>query len=204
MVNTEKILCLECSLNLPKTNFHTLSDNPIQRAFLGKLPIYKASAYLYFVKGGIVQSLLHHLKYRNHPEIGVLLGEKAGEDLKGTFLADVDLIIPIPLHPKKQSKRGYNQSEQIALGLSKSSGIPVNTTCLKRNLHNETQTKKTRFERWLNTATIFKLTEVDLLHSKHVLVVDDVITTGATMEAALTTLHEVEGLKISLFTIAFA
>ncbi len=148
-----------------------------------------ASSYYHFTKGGKVQNLLHNLKYKGVKDVGVKIGELYGYELKHSeYFNHIDYIIPIPLHKNKLKKRGYNQSDYFAEGLSKSMGVPLNTTNLVRNVDTKTQTKKARYKRWENVSEIFSLTNPSELDSKTVLLVDDVITTGATMEAAIQTL----------------
>lgn len=204
LVKGEKLLCLSCKLELPKTNFHQLENNIVERSFIGKHPVQKATSYLYFVKNGIVQSIMHQLKYGDKPEIGVLLGKMAGFELKNSFFKGIDCLIPIPLHPKKLKKRGYNQSERIALGIELSTDIPCKTSVLIRSTFNETQTRKSRFNRWLNVEAIFEIDNALSMENKHVLLIDDVITTGSTIEAAVNQLKEIKGIHISVFTLAFA
>lgn len=207
LLKNENTLCFHCKFGLPFTDFHKIPENKIQRLFTGRIQIIKATAYLHFVKNGIVQSLLHYLKYRNKPKLGIYLGKKAAKDLgKDGFFEGIDFIIPIPLHPKKFKKRKYNQAEKIALGLSEGSEVKLETNLLLRSKHNETQTRKSRFNRWLNVETIFTLNlqEKKDFKNKHFLMVDDVITTGSTIEAAAILLEKELQAKISIFTIAIA
>ena len=198
-------LCLNCLTSLPRTNFHFSIENAITSIFIGRLKIQRATAYLYFEKGGITQHLLHLLKYQRKPEVGKLLGNIAGADLhKCGFLSGIDCIIPVPLHPEKLKTRGYNQSEMIASGISEKSGVPLLKDAVVRSKHTSTQTRKSRYERWTNVDDIFKLRNQSLLRYKHILLVDDVITTGSTLESCASSLARVEGLSISLFCMAFA
>ena len=200
----EKIICLSCLYKLPKTNFHLERNNIIEKIFWGRFPIQRASTFLFFSKGGRVQNLMHEFKYRSKREIGFYLGELfARELLKEGWTNDIDMIIPIPLHSKKQQIRGYNQSEEFAKGLEKELSIPVEIAVIKRIFASETQTKKSRFRRWENVSEIFGLDETEKIKGKHILIVDDVITTGATIEACAQKLLTVEGVKISIASLAY-
>ena len=162
-------------------------------------------AFLSYRKGNCVQKILHQLKYKGNKEVGAYLGEMYGRKLaQSGKLADADCILPIPLHPKKKKVRGYNQSEWIARGLSEATGIPYATDILVRNTFTETQTKKSRFNRWQNVKDVFAVVQPDRLVGKHVVVCDDVLTTGATTEAAIQKILEVEGTRVSVVTLATA
>ncbi|HRG58872.1 MAG TPA: ComF family protein [Bacteroidia bacterium] len=199
----ENMLCNVCKVKLPYTNFHLEEDNPIEKVFWGRIPIEKAGAYLYFHKGNRVQQLMHRFKYKGKKEIGEYIGNLYGNELlKNNYLSDADLIIPVPLHPEKHKKRGYNQSEYFAKGLSNSLQIPFNKDILIRAIASSTQTKKNRFERWQNVSTIFKIENLENITNKHVILVDDVITTGATVEACANTLLKASPKKISFLALA--
>jgi ComF family protein len=188
---------------LPRTNFHLEVDNPAGKIFWGRARIESATAYCYFNKGNKVQRLVHLLKYKGRKDIGIFLGEKQGHLLKYSPLFNsVEMIIPVPLHKKKLMQRGYNQSEQFALGLGKSMKITVNPYILYRTKFTETQTRKSRFKRWQNVSEMFALKDPSILERKHVLLVDDVITTGATLEACINTLSVIPGIRISIAAIA--
>ncbi len=205
LVKNEELLCLHCLLNLPQTNFHLLPDNKIQKIFTGRHHFHKATAFLYFAKGGIVQSILHHLKYKNYPEVGILIGKIMGTKLdEDGFFNDIDLLVPVPLHPNKQKKRGYNQSDMICHGLEKAVGIPISSQNLMRTAFSESQTRKSRFDRWLNVEKIFAIQKAEDFIEKHLLLVDDVVTTGSTVEACANKLIEIPGVKVSLLTLAHA
>lgn len=205
LVSNEDLICLNCLHELPKTDFYPDDDNPVLRIFSGRCMLEKATSFLRFVKGGKVQSLMHHFKYKNYPEVGTKLTNLAISDLRQTaFFSDIDVIIPIPLHPKKLRKRGYNQSEVIARAISDHTHIDLVTDNLERKYFNETQTKKSRFARWLNVKTVFTVNDLEALKGKHILLIYDVVTTGATVEACALQLEKAESVRISLFTLAIA
>jgi len=168
---------------LPKTRYSLTGENPIKDKFIGRLPVKYAWAFLKFRKTGIVQHLLHHLKYNNHPEIGLRLGQLIGKEIKENNLATAfDEIVAMPLHRKREIKRGYNQSRKIAEGIAERTGIPVSENVL-RQINTTTQTRKNRVERWQNVAEAFQIKSPALIKDKRILLVDDVITTGASLEA---------------------
>jgi ComF family protein len=201
----EQYLCLTCLNTIPKTNFHLHTDNLIEKRFWAKVPIYRGTAFFFFQKGSPFQKILHSLKYKGNKEVGLILGKYAAVDLLDSAdFSSVDVVIPVPLHPEKFKKRGYNQSEWIGKGLSEILQIPQDTTTLKRIKENATQTRKTVFERYENTEGIFELSDKTTLTGKHILLVDDVLTTGSTLEACIRVLTEIEGIRISVFTLAVA
>lgn len=201
----EHSICTWCAYHLPRTDFHKHNDNPIAKIFWGRVNIYAAAAFYNFGKGGKVQHLVHQLKYKGQKEIGVSLGKLYGFDLKKSEeFATVDTIIPVPLHPKRKRQRGYNQSEFFAQGLSESMKVVTDFKTLFRALESQTQTKRSRFSRWKNVESVFQLKNAKRLEGKHILLVDDVITTGATLEACAHTLLKIPGVRVSVATIAYA
>ncbi len=184
LVKGEDILCTHCLVELPKTRYHEWGDNPIKNRLAVRLPIVHAWAYLKFRKTGLVQHLLHQLKYNNQPEVGLKLGKAYAYDLKKAgFENSFDLIIPVPLHPSRRRMRGYNQSAKFAEGLSAELNIPFDDDISLRTISTATQTKKTKLQRWENVESVFALHHSDKIMGKRILLVDDVITTGATIEA---------------------
>src|SRR5205085_11822146 len=160
----EVCLCTYCRVHLPKTNFHLEEDNPIVKHFWGKVDVNAAAAYYYFSKGEKVQHLIHQLKYEGKKEIGNFVGEAYGSDLKRSALfATAEIVVPVPLHASKLRKRGFNQSDFFAQGLSKSMSIPFSADALKRNLATETQTRKHRYERFENVDRVFEVNKPELL-----------------------------------------
>ncbi len=202
----EKFLCFHCNFSLPKTDFHTYLQNPTYQIFYGRVPIKNAASFLYFAKDGMVQNMMHHLKYKNQKELGAYLGKMYGKILKEqTEWNQSELIIPVPLHKSKLRKRGYNQSESFAIGLSMAMDKPLFKHHLIRRRASETQTKKSRIARWENVADIFEIHLSEQLAGKKILLVDDVVTTGATLEScAQALLNSCKGIEINIATIAFA
>ena len=188
---SEKIICTNCRIQLPRTSFKAGTGNQIEKHFWGKVEVESAVAYLQFLKGTEVMQLLHELKYRGNQEVGELLGRMfASEYESSDFFSEVDYIIPVPLHERKLKIRGFNQCDSICNGISEITKLPVLSRGLKRNRFNETQTSKGRFERFANTAELFSVNS-SLLKGKRVLLIDDVITTGSTLEACINPLNEI-------------
>ena len=205
LLKSESHICLSCLNNIPRTNYHLLTDNPVEKRFWGKAPIFRGTSFFFFQKGSPFQKLLHELKYKGNKEIGEILGRyAAAELLNSPDFCSIDIIIPIPLHPKRFAQRGYNQSEWIGKGLSAVLDKPQNTNTLKRVKQTTTQTKKSVFERFENTEGIFELSGAKELEGKHLLLIDDVLTTGSTLNAAINTLLNIPNVKISIFTLAIA
>lgn len=205
LVAGEDLLCIDCRYNLPFTDFHLKPDNLVAQQFWGKIHLEAAYAMCYFTKGGKMQHLMHQFKYRGIQNIGNLLGNIAGEQLnKNPVFSRADLIIPVPLHKSRLRKRGYNQSANFAEGLAEKLNIPVDEHNLVRIRATETQTHRSRFSRFENMQQVFALTNPETLVNKHVILVDDIVTTGSTLEACGAELLKVEGLKLSIATIAYA
>ena len=187
----------------PFTNFHLDADNSLAKQFWGRVNIGSAVAFLYFNKGGQVQNIMHQLKYNNQPQVGVAIGNLYGKELKDLALyQQVQAIIPVPLHPHKIEKRGYNQSEQFAIGLSEVMNIPVCTDILSRNAERESQAKQNRSSRFDNMQKVFSAT-TNTEKFESVLLVDDTITTGATLEACTMALQEIGVKNIHIVGMAF-
>lgn len=203
LLKNEDIICVSCTVNLPKTNFHLDKENPVNKVFWGRVQIEMATSFYLFSKKSKVQKLLHHLKYKGGKEVGSVVGKLFGYDLKESeYFKGIDFIVPVPLHKNKLKKRGYNQSEWIAKGISEAMDIPVNVDTLFRKEDSQTQTKKGRYKRWENVSEIFGILNNELTN-KNVLLVDDVVTTGATIEACAQVLIK-NNCKVYVATIAFA
>ena len=202
----ERYLCRQCVTRLPLTGFERISDNPVSQSFWGRTPVHFAAAIYHYRKGEIVQRLIGRLKYHGDPDTGVFLGQLAGRTLmKTNKFPQPDYLLPVPLHPRRQRQRGYNQCEMIARGISEALNIPIETSLLKRRVFNPSQTRKGRYERWQNVEGIFETTKAsDPFHNKHLLLIDDIITTGATLEACCSALTQIPGVIISVVTISYA
>ncbi len=202
LLGAEDVLCIGCALELPETNYHHIADNETALRFAGRIPFAHATTLAYFTNDGLLQHLLHGLKYQNKKENGYYLGRQLGRRLKETeWVNSIDAIIPVPLHRAKEAKRGYNQSLLIAEGMSEQLQIKVVTNVLVRVKDTESQTHKSRAERAENMRDTFELQEKGLLKNKHILLCDDVLTTGATLEACSLALLKEENIRISIATI---
>jgi ComF family protein len=200
----EPVICQLCLTELPQTFFHLEPNNPVEKVFWGRFPMHTATSIFHFNKGNRVQKLIHGLKYKNRPDIGHELGRIFGPGLLlNAALAQAHAFIPVPLHPDKRKKRGYNQSEEIARGLSFSMNIPLLTGVLERTRATDTQTKKSRTDRWENVKEVFAVLQPELLKGKDLILVDDVVTTGATIEACAQVLLEAGCASVSLVTLAY-
>ena len=203
LVEGEEQICLKCLCDLPHTGYHRQANNPVEQLFIGKDRIEYATAYLRYEKGGKVQSLIHSLKYHDNKELGYLLGRQIARELQADHspICTVDLLIPVPLHPRKKRQRGYNQSEWIARGIQSVTGIAIDTSSLSRIKRTESQTRKQRSERHKNVEGIFHPSNADALKNKHVLLLDDVITTGSTIGACAEAIKDIPGIRISILGI---
>jgi ComF family protein len=205
LMGSEAVLCLSCLQELPRTGYHLVPDNEAALRFAGRVPYRSVTALSVFTPGGLLQHLLHGLKYKGKKETGLFLGRQLGFELRqAQEWASVEGIIPVPLHPRKESLRGYNQSAMIARGVGEVWGKPVWADNLQRTRHTESQTTKSREERVANVRNAFTVKNEQLLSGRHVLLLDDVLTTGATLEAAATALLRVPGLSISIATAGIA
>jgi len=203
LMKQEKLICTNCFVKIPRTHYHLVSENPVEKIFWGRVKVEKATSYFLFQKGSNYQHLLHSLKYKGVRDIGVVLGHSFGNELNQvSYFEDVDLIVPVPLHPKKEKKRGYNQSLAIAEGLSGSLQKPIEPNVLFRKYFSETQTRKGRFARWENVSELFDVKNQATFEGKHILLVDDVVTTGSTLEACAQAVLKCPGAKVSIATLA--
>lgn len=205
LIQGEKHLCHNCLYEMPKTDFESFYQNAAADRFFGKIPFQKATAGYLYQKESKVQMALELLKYKGEKELGEHLSGIAGaRHLSKGFFEDIDLLMPVPLHRKKAKKRGYNQSEWITKGISKVSNIPFDSTHLQRSIENPTQTTKSIWERWQNVEGLFILKNPELFSGKHILLIDDVLTSGSTLEACGKALLKASDVKISFFALALA
>jgi ComF family protein len=201
----DNLLCLHCINDLPHTNFAQHHNNPVEKIFWGRIPVAAAHSQFYFEKESLVQHLIHQLKYKNNTAIGVYLGELMGKTLLNSnrFTA-IDYLVPLPLYPDKERKRGYNQAAIICNGMSAVMDVPVLTGNVLRQRFTQTQTRKHRTERWENVAGSFTVKNPAALEGKNILLVDDVITTGATLEACGSVMLQIKGVNLYIATLAHA
>jgi ComF family protein len=205
LVSQEKYVCFNCWSDLPLSRFHRDPENPVARLLWGRVNIESAASYFHYRKGSKYQKLIHFIKYKGLKELGQEAGMRFGRDLKeAPLFSGIDCIVPVPLHPRKQKKRGYNQSEWIARGVSAAMGKSLVNGNLIRNRDSSTQTRKSRFERWQNVEDIFEVLRPHEFSGSHILLVDDVVTTGSTLEACAFQLLKAENTKVSAATLAFS
>lgn len=204
LTKNELVICTFCRHDLPLTNFKDYTNNKVFNTFKGRIAIEKATSLLFFRKKGSTKNIIHQLKYKGNQEIGVFFGNWLGQNLvDNKQFNNIDLIIPVPLHPKKLQLRGYNQVTTFGKTLSKQLNKPFIENVLIRTTAAKTQTFKARFERFKNLETRFLLTDLSVFTNKHVLLIDDVITTGATLEACAKELQKTNNVKISVLTMAY-
>lgn len=201
----EHFLCIRCHASLPRTEFHLYPNNPVEKIFWGRLPVVNAAAQYYFTKNSGMQHLMHELKYRGNKELGLYLGRLMGYALVETVrFRFVDALVPLPLFPAKEKARGYNQATVLCQGIADVLDKPILTDVVIRTAHTESQTKKNRVDRWQNMDGRFELVKPAAIAGKHILLVDDVITTGATLEACGSELFEAGNVQLSLATLCFS
>ena len=205
VIAQDQFLCLQCHAALPRTEFHHYPSNPVEKIFWGRMPVVNATAQYYFSKGSKMQHLMHQLKYKGNKEVGLYLGKLMGYALAETNrFQTVDALVPLPLHPSKEKKRGYNQATVLCQGIADVLEKPVLKDVIIRTSHTESQTKKNRVQRWENMEGRFELVKPAAVEGKHILLVDDVITTGATLEACGSELLEAKNVHLSLATLCFS
>ena len=204
LLTSEKLICTLCRHGLPIICYKNFKDNKIKNAFLGRIPIEKATSFLFYRKEGKTKQIIHSLKYKGNQEVGNFIGNWFGRVLKeSNEFNDIDYIVPVPLHKKKLKQRGYNQLTTFGESLSKQLKSNYMPTALIKTSASKTQTFKQRFERFSNNETKFNLIDLEVFKNKHILLIDDVITTGATLEACCKELLKTENLKISIVTMAY-
>lgn len=201
LVTEKSVLCMRCMEAMPETNFELHPNNPVEKLFWGQLPLKAATAQFYFTKESLMQHLMHQFKYKGNKELGLQLGRILGEQLKRSNRFNADALVPLPLFLKKEKKRGYNQATVLCQGIQEVMNIPVLDKVILRPQQTETQTKKGRMERWKNMEGKFLLADHDSLQNKHLLLIDDVVTTGATLIACGQELLKAKNCTLSLATL---
>lgn len=204
ILDKESVLCLRCMDAMPETNFELHPNNPVEKKFWGRLQLQHATAQYYFTRESLMQRLMHQFKYKGNKELGFQLGKIMGESLKKSNRFEIDALIPLPLFPVKEKKRGYNQATVLCEGIAESMQVPIFKDVIIRPQHTDTQTKKGRIERWLNMEGKFVLTKPEAIINKNVLLIDDVVTTGATLEACGIELLKAENVKLSIAALCYA
>jgi len=204
ILSKESDLCMRCMEAMPETNFEIHRHNPVEKKFWGRLPILHATAQYYFTRESLMQRLMHQFKYRGNRELGVQLGRMMGESLKTSNRFAIDALIPLPLFPAKEKKRGYNQATVLCEGMAECMQVPVLNDVIIRSQHTDTQTKKGRIERWQNMEGKFVLTKPEAINNKNVMLIDDVVTTGATLEACGIELLKGENVRLSIAALCYA
>ena len=199
------MLCTTCMADLPLARFHDDPQNRVEQLFMGRIPLRAASSFLLFNRSGVAQRMLHRLKYKNDLDVGMELGRMMASDLKGSVrFKDLDILIAVPLHAQKERARGYNQSQVLIDGMIEILDLPTVKGALVRVEATASQTKRGRLARWQNVKEAFRVNDPEKFRDKHVLLVDDVVTTGATVEACAQALSVVPGIRISIYSAACA
>jgi ComF family protein len=205
LLDKNQIICFHCNNTLPSTRFEIYPDNPVEKIFWGRATIQSATSQYYFTKDSVLQQILHQLKYKGKKEVGTYFGRIMGESIcESSRFVDVDAIIPLPLFASREKKRGYNQAAVLAEGISSVVKLPVIKNCIERISATQTQTQKNRIERWQNMSGRFRVKNKEDIDGKHILLVDDVITTGATLDACVNEILSEGNVRISIATLAFA
>lgn len=205
LVSGENHICTKCIIGMPRTHYHLVKNNPIEQLFWGRVAIEKATSFFTFQKGSRYQTIMHHLKYKGIRNVGVEMGKLFAAEVQQTsYFDEIDLLVPVPLHPKKERIRGYNQSQAIAEGMAHHIRRHVADMNLFRRTFSQSQTRKGRYERWENVNELFGVKAPEAFEGKHILLIDDVVTTGSTLEACAQTLKSCKNTKVSIATLAFA
>jgi ComF family protein len=195
---------MHCINRLPVTGFHHHANNPVEKIFWGRMPVAYAASYLYFSKDSLLQHIVHELKYKGNKELGLFMGRKMGEVMVQTHrFQNIDALVPLPLFAARERKRGYNQALILCMGMAEVLSLPVLDKAIRRHTSSETQTNKNRIDRWLNMQGKFELRQPAAIAGKHILLVDDVITTGATLEACGQELLTIPNTRLSIMTMAY-
>ena len=204
LIQGDQFVCLQCQTELGLTQFESIRNNPVEKLFWGRADIPFAASTFYYIDNTPLQQIIHHIKYKQEKELGIHMGQIMGIHGSELFTEfETELCIPMPLHPKKEYNRGYNQASLLCEGIFKQTGIHYNERALVRNENTRTQTKKSRIERWENVASVFDISEPSIIKDKHVVVVDDVITTGSSTEACVNTLMQHGAKTVGIYSLAF-
>lgn len=205
LLKNENIICTKCTHNLPFTNHHIIKVNEIHNVFYGLIPFEFAASILYFTKKGLVQNLMHNLKYRNRQEVGTYLGNLYSKELVNLdVIKDIDVIIPVPLHKKRFNERGYNQVTTFCKAIEKNLSIPVLDNILVKTKNLKSVTHKSKENRLEHNKNVFSIENQHNIEDKHILIIDDVFTTGATIEACAREILKIKNTKISILTMAYS
>jgi ComF family protein len=204
MLSRESMLCMRCLETMPETNFELYPDNPVEKKFWGRLHLAAAAAQFYFTTNSLIQELMHQLKYRGNRELGIQLGRIMGQRILRSNRFPVEALIPLPLFPERERKRGYNQAALLCEGIAETLKIPVYHHVVSRPRHTATQTKKGKIERWKNIEGRFQLIDANAIRDKHIMLVDDVVTTGATLESCGTELLKAVNVQLSFGVLCYA
>lgn len=202
----DEVLCPSCVLHLPRTGFHLSPlDNPMARLFWGIIPVERVAAYTYYSPGSEMAQMVYDMKYHDRPDIGVALGRLMATELQSAgFFDGIDLLVPVPLAPRRERQRGYNQSRQLTLGVSEATGLAVSDSAVRRTVFKGSQTELSRWDRQENVEDVFRLRDADTLRGRHVLLIDDIVTTGATVTACARELQKAEGVRISVLAFGYS
>lgn len=204
VLDEQELICSTCMRSLPFTAFEKIENNPVEKLFWGRTTIQHASSVFYYITDSPLQEIIHHIKYKNYPELGVYMGKIMGLQLKNILsINKIDFMLPMPLHPTKEYARGYNQSTVLCQGIQATTEIPYLDQVLIRNFNTDTQTKKSRIERWENVAEVFEITNPSAIQAKRILLIDDVITTGASTEACANLLLKNKAASVSICSLAY-
>lgn len=200
----DQYICTACLADLPYTGFSQLNANPVEKIFFGRVPVEAATSLFFFTSASTVQKLIHQIKYKGQQQLAVYLGKMMGREIRASpRFRGIDLVVPLPLFKTREKQRGYNQAALLARGISDATALPIAEKAVKRIRGSSSQTRKTRAERWQNVDGLFTVSE-DLGKNRHILLVDDVITTGATLDACASSILRSEGNKVSIVTLAYA
>lgn len=203
VIEGEEIICAKCFSQLPATGYFSHANNPVERIFVGRIPIEEGGSAFYFTKKSLLQNIMHEIKYRGNTEAGLFMGKQTGIALQqsGRF-TDIDVVIPMPLSNRRQQQRGYNQAALLAQGIASVIKKPIETGVVVRRINTDTQTGKNRNHRWQTMQHVFAISNSETIAGKHVLLVDDIVTTGATLEACGEIILSVPHTKLSIATVA--